>query len=338
MKKNTRISTHRLKVLEDSIISIILVTQNDEDIVKERLESINKTLSILGLSYEILIVDNDSTDQTVENIKKMPEIMSFTRILILSKTYEKEVALTAGLDNCIGDYAIVFDIYTDPVEMIPFFLIRKLLEKKDIVFGKINKPIVKYGLLSNIFLGLVEKLSTRGFYYRQNYLMGLSRKAINSITRSRRKSRNFGYIHSLIGLTKDEVTYQPIKKYSYKLKKETFLELAISILDISISNSFKPIRILSIMGMFFSFLYLIYVIVIIILVVFFNMKELLPKGWVTLSTVLGTMFLLLFSLLTIISEYVIRILAETRNEPFYFVSEEINKSSILPKKDILNII
>ena len=328
----------KLKGFEDSIVSVIVVTQDDEDIVGERLESINKTLSILGVNYEILIIDNNSIDQTVEVIKEMSDIMRFARILVLSKPYEKEVALTSGLDNCIGDYAIVFDIYTDPVEMIPFFLIRKLLDKKDIVIGRMNKPIIKYNFVSNIFLRLVEKFSTHGFYYRQNYLMGLSRKAISSITRSRRKSRNFGYIHSLIGLTKDEVVYQPIKKYTHKLKKESFLELVISVLDISVSNSFKPIRILSVMGMFFSLLYLLYVMVIIILVVFFDMKDLLPKGWVTLSTVLGTMFLLLFSLLTIISEYIIRILGETRNEPFYFVSEEINKSSILPKKDILNIV
>lgn len=328
----------KLKGFEDSIVSVIVVTQDDEDIVKERLESINKTLSILGVNYEILIIDNNSIDKTVEYIKEISDVMRFARILVLSKPYEKEVALTAGLDNCIGDYAIVFDIYTDPVEMIPFFLIRKLLDKKDIVIGKMSKPIVKYGLLSKVFLGIVEKLSTHGFYYRQNYLMGLSRKAISSITRSRRKSRNFGYIHSLIGLTKDEVVYQPIKKYSHKLKKEGLLELIISVLDISVSNSFRPIRILSVIGMLFSILYLIYVMVIIILVVFFGMKDLLPKGWVTLSTVLGTMFLLLFSLLAIISEYIIRILGETRNEPFYFVSEEINKSSILPKKDILNII
>lgn len=329
---------HRLKGFEDSIVSLIVVTQNDEDIVDTRLKAINDTLTILGLNYEIVIVDNNSEDQTVETIKNLSKIMSFSRILVLSKNYVKEVAITAGLDNCIGDYAIVFDIYTDPVEMIPYLLIKKLLDKNDIVIGKMAKPLVKYGILSTIFLKLVEKFSSHGFHYRQNYLMGLNRKALNSITRSRRKTRNFSYVHSLIGLTKDEVIYQPIKKYTHKLKKESLLELIILILDISISNSFRPIRILSILGIIFSLLYLIYVSVIIILVVFFGMNELLPKGWITLSTVLGTMFLLLFSLLSIISEYIIRILAETRNEPLYFVSEEINKSSILPKKGMLNII
>ena len=67
-------------------------------------------------------------------------------------------------------------------------------------------------------------------------------------------------------------------------------------------------------------------------------KELLPKGWITLSTVMGSMFFFLFSLLSVISEYIIRIMDESRDEPFYFISEEINKSSILPKKNTLNVI
>lgn len=338
MKNNRSNKVLKLAGFEDSIISLITVTQNDADIIQKRLKSINQTLSILGINYEILIVDNNSRDETVKKIKEIPDVLKFSRILVLSKNYEKEVAITAGLDNCVGDYAIVFDFYTDPVEMIPYLLTKKLLEGNDIITGKMSKTVIKYDTLTNLFLKLTEKLSTRGFFYRQNYLMGLSRKAINSIIRTRRKSRNFGYINSLIGLTKETVEYQPLKKYLYKLKKKSLIEIILSVLDISISNSFRPIRILSVLGMLFSILYLLYVVVIIILAVFFGMKDLLPKGWITLSTVLGTMFLLLFSLLSIISEYVIRILDETRDEPFYFVSEEINKSSILPKKDTLNII
>lgn len=338
MKKNTPKNGLKLSGLADSIISVITVTQNDADIIEERFTSINNALSLLGINYEILIVDNNSQDETVTKIKQLPEILRFCRILVLSKPYEKEVAITAGLDSCVGDYAIVLDLYTTPAEMIPYLLIKKLLDNKDVVIAKESTPVVKYAGLSKILLSVVERSSTKGFFYNQNYLIGLSRRAINSIIRTRRKSRNLGYLYSLIGLTKETIEYQPLKKYRQKIPKKGFVDLALSILDIAISNSFRPIRALSILGMFFSILYLVYVVVIIVLVVFFGMKSLLPKGWVTLSTVLGGMFFLLFSLLSIISEYVIRILDETRNEPFYFVSEEINKSSILPKGDTLNII
>jgi polyisoprenyl-phosphate glycosyltransferase len=324
--------------LSDTIISLILVTENDEDIVGTRLEEINKTLSFLDLNYEILIVDNNSSDNTVKKITKLKKVMHFSRILVLSKTYERAVAITAGIDACVGDYAIVFDIYTDPVEMITYFLTSKLIKGKDIIIGKVTGNLKEYSLLSKIFLDFVEKFSKHGISYRQHYLMGLSRKAINSIMRTRRKSRNFGYINNLIGLTKETIEYEPLKKYKRKIKKVTFFEVLTSIIDISLSNSLRPIRFLSLCGMTFSLLYILYVVIIVILVVVFGMKSLAPQGWITLSTVLGTAFFLLFSILAVISEYVIRILNETRNEPLYFVSEEIGKSNILPKDGTLNIV
>ncbi len=323
--------------LSDTIISLILVTENDEDIIEERLQAINKTVSLLNFNYEILIVDNNSLDQTIEKIKALTNIMHYSRILVMAKAYEKAVAITAGIDACVGDYAVVFDLHTDPVEMIPYILANKLTSGTDIVIGNAMGNLSQYDLLSRIFLKLVEKLSKHGLSYRRNYLMGLSRKAINSVIRTRRKSRNFGYINTLIGLSKETVEYQPVKKYKKRIKKESFFDLVISVLDISISNSLKPIRFLSLAGVIFSLLYILYVISIAILVVVFGMKHLAPQGWFTLSSVLGIAFFLLFSLLTVISEYVIRILNETRNEPLYFVSEEIGKSTILPKKSTLNI-
>ena len=180
---------HKLKWPEESILSLILVTQNDEDIITERLALINQTLSSLNNHYEIIVIDNASEDATVAKITQMSRLMRNARILVLSKPYEKGVAITAGIDICIGDYAIVFDLYTDPVEMIPYLVTNRLIKGNDIVVGKSSRYVVEYDLLSKFFLYAIEKLSKRGFFYRQNYLMGLSRKAINSIIRTRRKSR-----------------------------------------------------------------------------------------------------------------------------------------------------
>lgn len=322
--------------LSDTIVSVIIVTYNDEDIIEDRLNAISQTLNQLKINYEIIIVDNDSNDNTVHLIKSLGKVTTHTRILVLSKKYDTEIALTAGLDNCVGDFAILFDIYTDPPDVIQI-LINKLTEGNDIIIGKSTDEVAKLGVLSSVFMLLVEKLSTQGFYHRQNYLIGLNRKVINSMLRTRRKSRNFSYINSLIGFKKTIIKYKSLKQFNYKLKEESFFEVFFRIIDTVISNSFRPIRFLSFAGMFFSLLFLLYVFIIIILIVFFGMRNLAPQGWISVATVMGTMFFLLFSLLTLISEYIIRILSESRNEPFYFISEEINQSVIFPKKHMLNI-
>lgn len=326
------------RTTSDTIVSLILVTHNDEDIIATRIKEIKKSLARLGTNYEIIIIDNNSTDQTVEILKKNRTLMKHLRILILSKSYDEQIAFSAGLDNCIGDFAFLFNIYTDPPELLQKFM-QFLSQGNDIVLGKTNAQVVRYTGVSKMLLSLIAKISRHGYDYGQPAMIAMTRRAVNSIIRTRRKSRNFSYIHSLIGFKKATVLYRPIRKYKRKIKQLNFLELCLAILDTSISNSFRPLRIVCLIGMSFSLLFLLYVLLITILVVIFGLKHLAPQGWITVSTVLGTMFFLIFSFLGIISEYIIRILGETRDEPFYFISEEINQSVILPKKKrVLNIV
>lgn len=323
-------------ILRDIVISLVLITQNDSDIIYDILQNINETLSKNYPNYEILVIDNYSSDNTVEKIRKINQKIPYIRIIRLSKLYSTELALTAGLDNCIGDYAVLFNIYTDPPDIIPT-LIDKMLSSYDIVIARYNEDFVSRDFLSSFFLFLVRKLSSHEFYYDSNYLIGLNRKTINSITRIRRKSRNFSYINSLIGYKKTITEYKPLKNNLSKLKTENFFELSWRVIDIIISNSYRPMRILIALGMLISLLFLIYVFIIAILTITLN-KSFAPKGWISISAVLGIMFFLLFSLLTLISEYIIRVLAESRNEPLYFITEELDKSVISVNRDKLNVI
>lgn len=322
--------------LRDTVISLILITQNDNNIIHDILQNINNVLSKNYPNFEILVIDNYSNDDTVERIREIHQKIPHIRIIQLSKLYSTELALTAGLDNCIGDYAVLFNIYTDPPDIIPT-LIDKLISIYDIVIARYNDNFVHKDPLSSFFLFLVRKLSSHEFYYDSNYLIGLNRKTINSITRIRRKSRNFSYINSLIGYKKTTIEYKPLKNNLAKLKTENFLELIWRVTDIIISNSYRPMRILVALGILISLLFLIYVFIIAVLTITFH-QSFAPKGWISISSVLGMMFFLLFSLLTLISEYIIRVLDESRNEPLYFIADEMDKSIISMNKDRLNVI
>lgn len=322
--------------LRDTVISLILITQNDSNIIYDILQTVNDVLSKNYPNYEILIIDNYSDDDTIETIRALHQKLPHIRIIRLSKRYTTEVALTAGLDNCIGDYAVLFNIYTDPPDIIAT-LIDKLFSTYDIVMARYKDSFIHRDPLSSLFLFLVKRLSTHEFYYDSNYLIGLNRKTINSITRIRRRSRNFSYINSLIGYKKIIVEYKPLKNNLSKLKTESFLELIWRVTDIVISNSYRPMRILIALGMLISLLFLIYVFIIAVLTITLN-KSFAPKGWISISSVLGTMFFLLFSLLTLISEYIVRVLDESRNEPLYFIADEMDKSIISVNKDRLNVI
>lgn len=323
-------------LLQDSIVSVIIITQNDEHIIENALRDINEVLSKKYHNYEILVIDNYSEDNTVEKIRKNHQRNLHVRIIKLSRPYNTELALTAGLDNCIGDYAVLFNIYTDPPTIIPI-LIGHLLSSYDLVIARYKENLIPRDLFSSLFLFMIKKLSNHELYYDTNFLTGLNRNIINSITRIRRKSRNLDYINSLIGFRKLTIEYKPFTDKRNKLKNENFFMLVWRIMDIIISNSFKPMRILIALGMGISLLFLFYVFILAMLTIILK-TNFAPKGWISISAVLGTMFFLLFSLLSLISEYIIRILNESRNEPLYFIADEMDKSIIPIKKDKLNIV
>ncbi len=317
--------------LTDSIISVIIVTHNDDSIVEKKVIEINKILKRLRVPYEIIVVDSNSTDKTVAVVRGTYKKYPNTRVLVLSKKYSIDVSLSAGLDNCIGDYVILFNIHTDPTSVIVKIL-TKLLESFETVFGTFNYSLSNTGALNKTLIGVTNKFSTHKYRDPQNFLLGLNRKAVNSITRTRRKARNIIYIHSLIGLRKYEFTYNPLRTYMKKVEKQNLFSLLVQILDTSISNSFRPIRILSLAGLTVSLTYIFYVGLMVFLVVVFGMEHLVPQGWISTSTVFSVLFFVLFSLLALISEYLIRSITETRDEPFYFISDDIDKSVIMGKK------
>ncbi len=332
----TKVTSKKTSNLQDIIISVILVVKNDEDIIKERIVAICDELKKLRTNYELLVLDRASEDNTVKEIQTLHKHLKHIRIVVLSKQYETEIALTAGIDNCIGDFAIVFNIYTDPPGVIAK-LFEKLLLNYDIVMANMKQEVIHYNFFSKLFLKLLQKVSRHHFEYRTNYLVGLSRKAINAISRTRRKSRNFSYLNALIGLRKTIIVYSPIKRYAYKLEAENFFELFFTVTDIVISNSYRPIRIIAFLGITASALFLCYV-VIISFIYFFVNRSIAPQGWISIATVTGSLFFLLFSLLTLISEYIIRTLHEARNDPLYFIADEIDTSVMLTEQDKMNVV
>lgn len=326
-KKKNKIDSREI------IITAIIVTRDDVNLIEDVLKQINNVLSENFQNYEILIVDNASEDNTVTKIRELHQRIPNIKIIRLSKETNIDVAYTAGLDNCIGDYAILFNCRVVSPSVIPN-LINDLIESYDIVIGHSSVKKNNWSL-GDLFLFLVEKFSTHGFSYEPIDLLALNRKAINSITRIRRKSRNLSYISHSIGFRKKITEYKPLNAY-HKTKSPNFFEMVLIVTDIVISNSFKPIRILAAAGMLISLVFLMYVIYVAFSALFFN-TYLAPKGWVTLASVLGAMFFLLFSLLTLISEYIIRILSESRNDPLYFIAEEMDKSVINISRNKRNV-
>jgi glycosyltransferase involved in cell wall biosynthesis len=111
--------------IENNLISVVTVIQNNADLlepyIKETIEVLDKTFT----NYELILLDNGSTDDSVCKVKEIVSNISNIRLVILSRQYHKETALAAALEQSIGDYVVLMDFNSTPPSLIP-----ELIKKK----------------------------------------------------------------------------------------------------------------------------------------------------------------------------------------------------------------
>ena len=116
-------------------LSIIVPLYNEEDSVAPLYHSIVKSVDRLDTDYEILFVDDGSTDNTVAEAQKLAARDARLRVIIFCRNYGQTPAMAAGIDYANGDVLVTMDgdLQNDPDD-IPS-LLEKMGEGYDIVVG-----------------------------------------------------------------------------------------------------------------------------------------------------------------------------------------------------------
>jgi polyisoprenyl-phosphate glycosyltransferase len=102
-----------------------------------------------------------------------------------------------------------------------------------------------------------------------------------------------------------------------------------------VGNSTRPLRLVGWLALLAAFLNLAYIGYVFAVRIF---KTRVAEGWMTLSLQNAGMFLLLFLILAVVTEYVGRILDETRERPLYYIAEEANSSVMVPSAERRNVV
>ena len=113
-------------------LSVVIPIMNEEDNVQPMLAAVENSLN--GFDYELVFVDDGSTDETKPRLKKL--LNSKTRLVELRKNYGQSTAMTAGIDYCKGKYIALLDgdLQNDPAD-IPMMLEKLIREEWDVVAG-----------------------------------------------------------------------------------------------------------------------------------------------------------------------------------------------------------
>ena len=106
-------------------ISIVIPAYNESGNLFQLIDSCNRVLESIGQSYEIIVINDGSTDDTLEQLIKLLNIFSHLHVIDLSRNFGKEAALTAGLDAATGSAVIPMDAdHQHPPELIPLMINR----------------------------------------------------------------------------------------------------------------------------------------------------------------------------------------------------------------------
>ncbi len=140
-------------------ISIIVPLYNEEESVHPLVNEIKKVLNPLGIQYEVIMIDDGSTDLSLRRIKEIAGNDKRIKYISFRKNYGKSAALQVGFKNTVGEAIITMDadLQDDPKE-IPN-LLKKLDEGYDLCSGwkkKRQDPFVKK--YSSLFFNFVTRM------------------------------------------------------------------------------------------------------------------------------------------------------------------------------------
>jgi hypothetical protein len=225
---------------------------------------------------------------------------------------------------------------TDPTALIPT-LIEDCRRGKDMLFGvraTEGRGSLPRRLAAGLFYTLAEKIFRINILRHATYFQVYSRQALNAMVRIRDKSRYLRLISAVLGYTNRTFSYQPVARGAREPERSWSDSFALA-LGLLTAHSANPLRAVSLLGLFASVLNLLYAGYILAI---YLLKSHVAEGWTTLSLQTAGLFFWVLLILTVLSEYIGRILGELKDRPLYFTLEEKNSSVLLPDSDRPNIV
>lgn len=315
----------------DCFVSVVVVVNNQCETVEAFLKNAHQHLAAHFTDYEIVIIDQCSTDGTSKLVERLLLETPSVRFIELSAPVYLDIALAAGIENAIGDFVILMDPESDPIYCI-LNTVELCRNNHDIVIGVAKQ---KNSLAYNLVRPLIQKaLKAIGYHLPRNAtnLRCLSRRAVNSVTQAGRFHQQFFIRISNTGY--------PTAIFNYELnphssRNRTIVEGIHETIRMTVFNSTKPLRWMSalgVIGSMIAFLFASYSIII----NFF--KHDIVEGWTSMVFFMSFLFAILFAILAFFGEYLGRLLDDRSEHQAYSVANEKTSSVMLLEEHRYNVL
>ncbi len=311
------------------VLSVVVPLFNEELNVEPLLDRIETIVRALDgrPSYEIVIVNDGSTDDTLARLRAQLPRREHLVIVTLSRNFGHQLAATAGIEIAQGDAVVLMDgDLQDPPELIADFM-AKWREGYDVVYAirRKRKGESPFKLLTaSLFYRTIKRLTKVSIPVDTGDFRLMSRRVVAALKRSPERHRFLRGMVSWVGFKQTGIEYDRDERVAgvtkYPLPK--MIRFAI---DGITSFSDVPLRFASYLGFFAAVPAILYALI----VIAFKIVRINPpgytRGWA--STIVAVLFLGGVQLISlgILGEYIGRIYDEVKGRPLYLISD-IDKS------------
>ena len=304
-------------------ISIVIPCFNEEEALPVYYEEMSRIMKQMqGVDFELLFVDDGSSDRTLGIMKSLHERDERCKYLSFSRNFGKEAAIYAGLSNAEGNYVAIMDVdLQDPPALLPKMW--NILHESDydcVATRRITRrgdpPIRSF--CARLFYKIINRLSdTEIVDGARDYRM-MTRQMVNAVIQDGEYNRFSKGIFSWVGFHTKWLAYENVERSAGETKWSFWKLFKYSIEGI-LAYTTVPLYLSSVMGILMcgvSFIALVFIVI----------RALLygdpAAGWPSLVCIITLLGGLILLALGIMGLYIAKIYLETKKRQIFIVREE----------------
>ena len=308
--------------ISSPLVSVAFPVFNEAENLEMLHADVTRALETTGLAFELIFVDNGSTDASLSIIKRLSETDPRVEFVSLSRNFGHQGALLAGISHAQGEAVITMDAdLQHPSALLPE-MVRLWQEGFEVVFTRKRRYPVHGMRLRQVklFYWLMSKWSGLHLSFGQSDFRLLDRKVFEVFLRMPEARKFLRGLVEWVGFRQTGLEYDPLPRHAGE-SKFPFRALVSFAVDGIISFSLLPLRWSLGLGFIVASMSFVYGIAMVVmgLLNYAGMSVPLPPGWATL--VVSILFLSGIQLIAIgmLGEYVGRIFEQTKGRPEFIV-------------------
>jgi polyisoprenyl-phosphate glycosyltransferase len=303
------------------MISIVSPFYNEQAVIHLFFQKIEAILIDVTESYEIICINDGSSDNTLALLLKERERNPNIKIIDFSRNFGKEAALSAGLDYAKGDAVIPIDVdLQDPPELIPL-MIAKWKEGNEIVLAKRidrSSDTLSKRITAKLFYKLHNMISDRPIPENVGDYRLMDRVAVDALKKLPERQRFMKGLFSWVGFKTTEIEYVRAERAAGNTKFNGWKLWNLAMEGIT-SFSTVPLRAWSYLGLLFAVSAFFYGLFIITRIFMYGIDV---PGYASLLTTILFLGGVQLMGLGMLGEYIGRIYLESKSRPLYLVRKE----------------